>query len=854
MNSEQSTITVVSANLGRWLGPQLPESLATAAREYLRGHDPARRLRGAWVMLLGDDLHLHLTTFHGDFPAGEEPAAFAGAVAREAALAALAHGFKIGLGTATPTTNPLKLGGAAQEAALDLRRLDFPFTERGAEPIFVAKALNASWGFFNRALFNLYFNPDKGSGHRIEGNDFRAVVESIADLRSGKLPVGMSRARAGSDGGTVRTFTFGPAEGNELLALVTDSDEWRLSEVYAVRGRFGEGKYRNEPAARVGGGRDPVLVGRCQSGLPAVGEFTQAVGEFYFGPGGEDGGYRVGLVPSTFAEAHVPSAADGVAKLVAYAYQSYDKGRIPEGDVADVFAQNPPETRHLQRDAMQLIRHMTTHGEFEPYLNAATAVHRAEQVAEELGPRFHPIPDGIDPLVQAANRRAVFTVSDIKADAGGKVGHTAPPRHFAPVAEASLREAKEAGLIFGTSEFIAVGDDGHLLMTHARGADDNAIHLLAYRTFFRQVWVAEALGYRWYGLGQDLVGASSAGKKTEELAGLTPRFLAMLPEYLPEPERRRFGELRAAFDAWRTGAGEGRTPAPPFAGNVSGQGPGFAELPLPRAVPVGLLAIDKAGPAAFNLPVWEALRRCHADGTLARSLQGTDSKGIVVEIWDVERHRRVFLDFEAEAALAQRLLGATDKFNIKRIWTRRAPWDPARSVPTEGRPSGEILGDILLAASTEKLAVISGGEYLGKDDPVLLAVEPLANGLNLFLRDRFYMTQGDGRGSHNMFPTPLAFGEAIATVNSRAVSVSAMLSFDARGEIRGVRDVFADPAYDEARERAFRLNKAIWDAHGGNFSPVGVGASKVEKSYPLAKMIARITAPGSPFEATRRKG
>src|SRR5262249_32507731 len=101
--------------------------------------------------------------------------------------------------------------------------------------------------------------------------------------------------------------------------------------------------------------------------------------------------------------------------------------------------------------------------------------------------------------------------------------------------------------------------------------------------------------------------------------------------------------------------------------------------------------------------------------------------------------------------------------------------------------------------------------------------------------------------------TPLPFGQAVATVNSRAVAVSALLAFDARGEIRAIRDVFADPAYDEARERAYRLNKAIWDAHGGNFSPVGVGASKVEKSYPLAKMIARITAAGSPFELKGRK-
>lgn len=832
MKPEQSTIHLVNANLGRTLGPQLPDELIEAARSFLRREDSARRLRGFWVIAFGDDLHLHLTTFDGDFTAaGETPEAYVARLARGAAMAALAQGLALGLG-APPAQAPLHLSAAEQDKALDLRSLEYPFTERGAEPIFVAKALNGSWGFFNRALFNLYFNPDKGSGHRIEGNDFRAVVESVADLRAGA--------------GQVRTFEFGPGQSNELLALVTDPDDWRLSEVYAVKGRFGEGKYKDEPAARVGGGRDPVVIGRCQSGLPAVGEFTQAVGEFYFGPGGKDGGYRVGLVPASFAQALTPSAADGVARVVAYAYQSYGKGRIPEGgDVVDVFAQNPPETRSLQREAMLLIRHMTTHGEFEPYLNAATAVHRAEEAARRLGDRLQPIPDSADPIVAAANKRAKFTVSDIKADAGGKVGHTSPPCHFGPAAAASLREAKDARLIFGTSKFIAVGDDGHLLMTHAKGADNNAIHLLAYRTFFRQIWVAEVLGYKWYGLGQDLVGAASAGKKTEELAGLTPLFLRYLMESLPEPERRRFSELQAAFDRWHTGGGEGREPAPPFAGNVSGQGPGFAELPMPAARPVGVLAIDKAGPSAFNLPVWEALRRCRADGSLARYLELTDAKGVVLEIWDVEGHRRVFLDFEAEAAMAQQLLGATDKFNFKRIWTRTAEWAPAQATAN--------LGDILLAASTEKLAIISGGEYLGKDDPVLLAVEPLANALNLFLRDRFYMTQGDGRGSHNMFPTPLALDEAIATVNSRAVSVSAMLSFDAKGEIRSIRDVFADPAYDESRDRAFRLNKAIWDAHGGNFSPVGVGVSKVEKSYPLAKMIARITAPGSPFESKPRQ-
>jgi fructose 1,6-bisphosphatase len=155
----------------------------------------------------------------------------------------------------------------------------------------------------------------------------------------------------------------------------------------------------------------------------------------------------------------------------------------------------------------------------------------------------------------------------------------------------------------------------------------------------------------------------------------------------------------------------------------------------------------------------------------------------------------------------------------------------------------------LLAASTEKLAVITGGEYRGKDDPVLLAVEPLAQALNLFMRDRYYLTQGDGRGSHYMFPTPLSFQDAIATINSRAVA--AWITVDSSGEIRGFRDVFADPCYEAARDRAYEINKAIWDAQGGNFIPVGVGTAKVEQSYPLAQTLNRITAADSEFVSKR---
>lgn len=102
-----------------------------------------------------------------------------------------------------------------------------------------------------------------------------------------------------------------------------------------------------------------------------------------------------------------------------------------------------------------------------------------------------------------------------------------------------------------------------------------------------------------------------------------------------------------------------------------------------------------------------------------------------------------------------------------------------------------------------------------------------------------------------MFPAPLPLGDAVATIYSRAVAVSAWIDLDTDGQITGFADLFADPGFEAARGRAFTLNKTIWDAQGGNFIPVGVGASKVEPAYPLAKTIARITAPDSKFESKR---
>lgn len=714
-------------------------------------------------------------------------------------------------------------------------------------------------------LFNLFFHPDKGSHQRLDGTRFIALVEHAGDLSGG------NRQR--------RVYAFGdrPHEEKlcliypcmeaplelgrdqvgdwaELLSMIANPAEWVVSAIYAVHGRFvsDDGRWqatRHEPVAIVAVEPallglvvdDPVVIVRLQSGLPAVGEAHFNLGaDFHFTIGGAGGGYHVGVMPVTLAQARLRSEEPGTARVVAYTYQSYGNGRIPpEHDVVDLFGQDTVQTEWLQHEAREFIHLIAQHGEFQPYVTAEEAERRARAQAEKLRLLFKRIPSAeegeVDALVARANQRAQGeTLSDIKADAGGKVGHTTPPTLFDEVARASLSEARESGLIRDFTVF-AVGDDMHLLMFHAHGVDSNTVHLLAFRTFWRMVWVTELLGYKPYGLAQDLkIGPATKGKRVDDLAEPSDRFVSLLGEHLPEPERQVLDKLRAAQEIWKSGRSTVEI-RKPFAGNVTGQGPGFAELPLKGIWKVGVFGADKAGPAAFNIPLVHA-----AESALSQeAFRFRYGASLAFEIFDVHDHRRIFLDASVHGDEIRSLLGAANLFNVKRLWS-------LRQRITERETVESALQDILMAASTEKLALITGGEYVGKDDPVLLGVEEIVSSIFEFMKNGFYMTQGDERGSHYMMLSPKPLAEAVATVRSRGLQVGLEVTLSAE-KIAEVRDVYAEPSFKEARVRIDKANAAIWRAQGSEFTPVGVGARDVEPAYPLMKVLNRITGADSPY-------
>ncbi|MEK6693042.1 MAG: fructose 1,6-bisphosphatase, partial [Nitrospirota bacterium] len=141
-----------------------------------------------------------------------------------------------------------------------------------------------------------------------------------------------------------------------------------------------------------------------------------------------------------------------------------------------------------------------------------------------------------------------ITLSVIKADVGGYVGHSSMHPRLIEQAEEKLSGSKEKGLLIDF-HVNRCGDDLELIMTHTHGVDNPEIHKLAWNTF--TVCTEAAKELKLYGAGQDLLS-----------------------------------------DA--------------FSGNVKGMGPGVAEMEFEerKSEPIIIFMADKTSPGAWNLPLF----------------------------------------------------------------------------------------------------------------------------------------------------------------------------------------------------------------------------------------------------------
>jgi len=207
-----------------------------------------------------------------------------------------------------------------------------------------------------------------------------------------------------------------------------------------------------------------------------------------------------------------------------------------------------------------------------------------------------------------------ITLSVIKADIGGYVGHSESHPDILTKARECLAKAKKEGLLIDYY-VTKCGDDLQLIMTHLQGEENEEIHKLAWDTFVEGTELARKL--KLYGAGQDLL-------------------------------------------------------ADAFSGNVKGMGPGVAEMEFEErpSEPVIIFMADKTSAGAWNMPLYKMF----ADpfNTIGLVIAPNMHTGFAFEVHDVKEHKKIILNAPEEIYDLLVFIGAPSRFMVKSIYHRES--------------------------------------------------------------------------------------------------------------------------------------------------------------------------------------
>jgi len=226
------------------------------------------------------------------------------------------------------------------------------------------------------------------------------------------------------------------------------------------------------------------------------------------------------------------------------------------------------------------------------------------------------------------------TLSVIKADVGGFVGHSSIHEDLIDKAKERLGYAREKDLIVD-SYVTACGDDLQLIMTHNHGVDSVEIHKLAWETF--EACTETAKGLKLYGAGQDLL-----------------------------------------EDA--------------FSGNVKGMGPGVAEMSFDEreSEPIVIFMADKTSAGAWNLPLYKMF----ADpfNTAGLVIAPPLHAGFRFEVHDVLERKQIYFNTPEEIYDLLVFIGAAGRYAVKAVYTKDGEIAAASSTQRLALIAGRYVG------------------------------------------------------------------------------------------------------------------------------------------------------------------
>lgn len=340
-SNKKITLSVIKADVGSYVGHvSVHPDLMETANKKLALAKKNKKLIDFHVTRCGDDLELIMT--HRQGVESEE-------------IHKLAWDTYV---ACTEVAKKLKLYGAGQDLLKDaftgnIKGLgpgvaEMEFEERKSEPVIVFMADKTSPGAWNFPLYKMFADPFNTAGLIIDPSMHGGFSFNVLDAKKG----------------LIITLSC-PEELYDLLVFIGSPDSYMIPSV----NRKSDGEIcaaastqrLSYIAGKYVGKDDPVLIVRCQSGMPAVGEVLEAFSFPHIVEGWMRGSHQGPLMPVAFHEAN-PTRFDGPPRVIAAGFQLANGKLIGPKDMF-----NDPSFDETRRKANRIGEYMRRHGPFQPH-------------------------------------------------------------------------------------------------------------------------------------------------------------------------------------------------------------------------------------------------------------------------------------------------------------------------------------------------------------------------------------------------------------------------------------------------------------------------------------------------------
>jgi len=336
---DKLTISVIKADIGGYVGhSSMHPNIMTKAMQSLEKFKNKGTIIDFHVTHCGDDLELILTHRQG-YDAQE--------------IHKMAWDIFV---ECTNIAKEMKLYGAGQDLLSDafsgnVKGLgpgvaELEFEERKSEPVIIFAADKTSPGAWNMPLYKIFADPFNTIGLVIDPSMHDGFTFEVLDIFGDKI---------------VKLNT--PEDLYDLLVLIGASEHYIINAIYKKSGEKAAATSTqkvNLMAGRYVGKDDPVMIVRCQSGLPAVGEVLEPFSMPHFVAGWMRGSHWGPLMPVSVENAN-PTRFDGPPRVIALGFQLNNGTLIGP---RDLFAD--PSYDLARQQANEIANYIRRHGPFEP--------------------------------------------------------------------------------------------------------------------------------------------------------------------------------------------------------------------------------------------------------------------------------------------------------------------------------------------------------------------------------------------------------------------------------------------------------------------------------------------------------